>query len=205
LGYARLCSTVTKFVSLEPEKEMLMKQVTGFVLALFTAASASAFAQAEAAGTNAQATAEIMDTEGKVVGNAALTTTDKGVEVQVNLRNFQSAADSEHGLHIHQMGKCKPTFDAAGDHFNPLDHHHGYLRLDGPHAGDLPNIWVEANGSARYSYTTNLIALKEGKRAILDADGSALIIHAKPDDYLTGSSGATGDPIACGVITSAAG
>jgi Cu-Zn family superoxide dismutase len=181
-----------------------MRKSADFALAFFIAAVAGTSAQTQMPSAP-QATAEILDTQGKVVGSAAITTTSKGVEVRVTLDGFKSAAGSNHGLHIHQAGKCKPTFDAAGDHFSPLDNNHGFLRPSGPHAGDLPNIWVEANGSARYSYTTNLISLKGSKRAILDADGAAIIIHAQPDDYLTGSSGSTGDPIACGVITSTAG
>ncbi len=36
---------------------------------------------------------------------------------------------------------------------------------------------------------------------LLDKDGSALVIHAGPDDYKTDPAGNAGDRIACGVIT----
>jgi superoxide dismutase, Cu-Zn family len=182
-------------------KEILMKKVTNLALTLCTAA----FMQAHGASAEPQATAKIMDTEGNRVGNAALTTTDKGVKVQVNVEGLEVAGGSLHGIHLHQVGKCKPPFESAGDHFNPLGHKHGYLRPNGPHAGDLPGIWIEANGNARYAYTTDLVTLKKGKRALLDANGAAIVIHAEPDNYLTGTSGSAGDPIACGVITASSG
>lgn len=168
----------------------------------FAAVLVGATAQAEEkAPPNLRAKAQMMSLDGEKIGNALLITTGKGLEVQVNLSGFESAANSEHAVHVHQTGKCEPAFDAAGDHFNPFDHNHGYLSLNGPHAGDLPNIWIEANGNATYTYTTDLITLKAGKRAILDGDGAALVIHERPDNYLTGTSGGAGDPIACGVIT----
>jgi superoxide dismutase, Cu-Zn family len=181
-----------------------MKNPSSIALLFVVAGLAGVLNAPGEAGAGAQATAEIVDTEGKAVGTADFMTTDKGVQVKVHLHGLKAAANSNHGLHIHQFGKCKPTFDAAGDHFNPFTHHHGYLGADGPHAGDMPNIWVETNGTARYTYTTNLFTLDEGERAILDEDGAAIIIHAQADDYLTGTSGSAGDPIACGVITSTA-
>ncbi len=181
-----------------------MKMAAGFFSVLFIATVAGTFAQAEeTAPPNLRAVAELVNVQGTKVGHALFVRTEKGLEVQVDLRGFESAANSEHAVHVHQVGKCQPTFDAAGDHVNPFDHNHGYLSPNGPHAGDLPNIWVEANGNATYSYTTNLITLKEGSRAILDGDGAALVIHAQPDDYLTDPSGSAGDRIACGVINPA--
>jgi Cu-Zn family superoxide dismutase len=183
-----------------------MNIAAGFFSMLVIAMVAGAFAQAEQTEPpNLRAMAEMINEQGNKVGNALFIMTEKGLEVQVNLRGFESAANSEHAVHVHQIGKCQPTFDAAGDHFSPFGHNHGYLSPNGPHAGDLPNIWIEANGNAAYSYTTNLITLKEGRRAILDRDGAALVIHAQPDDYLTDSSGSAGDPIACGVIDTTAG
>ena len=181
-----------------------MRKTAVFVLALLIVAFLGIFAQAQEADSNAQAMAEIINAEGEVVGTASFTTTENGVEVRVELNDFTSTSSGEHGIHIHQVGECAPSFQAAGSHFSPLDNNHGYLSPNGPHAGDLPNIRIDANGNASYSFTTNLITLEEGERAILDADGAALIIHAQPDNYLTDPSGSTGDRIACGVITSTA-
>ena len=69
-----------------------------------------------------------------------------------------------------------------------------------PHAGDLVNLHVDNDGTVTYVVTTSLITLTEGERAIFDSDGSAVILHAQPDDYVTDSGGESGDRIACGVI-----
>ena len=69
----------------------------------------------------------------------------------------------------------------------------------GPHAGDLPNVEVAANGVLGATVT---LAGREptGPGAWLDADGAALVIHAAADDYVTDPSGNSGARIACAVI-----
>lgn len=51
-----------------------------------------------------------------------------------------------------------------------------------------------------YQEVNTIITLEEGEAALMDADGSALVIHAGPDDMMTDPSGESGDRIACGVI-----
>jgi Cu/Zn superoxide dismutase/glucose/arabinose dehydrogenase/mono/diheme cytochrome c family protein len=158
--------------------------------------------QGEQDGQSGGATAELRDREGNTVGNATLTPADGGgVSIQVTLEGFNAASVGEHGIHIHQAGACEPDFQAAGSHFNPTDAQHGLLNRDGPHAGDLPNISVQQGGNAEYNVTTRLVTLGEGNNSLLDQDGSALVIHANPDDYATDPSGNSGDHIACGVIS----
>ena len=107
----------------------------------------------------------------------------------------------EHGFHLHTTGQCAgPDFKSAGGHLNPLGHGHGKLNDDGVHLGDLPNLVVGSSGTA--SVTVDL----DGKRAqlsdwLFDADGTAVVIHAGPDDYLSDPAGAAGPRIACGVLT----
>jgi Cu-Zn family superoxide dismutase len=139
---------------------------------------------------------------------------EDGVQIQTLIEGFDTAvtdeARGEHGLHIHETGECTaPDFSSAGGHFNPTDAEHGLLQPDGPHAGDLPNIWIEADGSADYTVTTNLITLEPGDgqrpaqmgdRSLFDSDGSAVVLHAGPDDYITDPAGDSGDRLACGVI-----
>lgn len=153
-----------------------------------------------------QATATLHDREGNVVGEATFTQTPEGVQVQAYIDGFDAAVmgeqRGEHGFHIHEVGQCDaPDFTSAGGHFNPTGAAHGLLDPDGPHAGDLPNLWIEADGSADYRVVTNLVTLGTGERNLLDADGSALVIHSDPDDHHTDPSGASGDRIACGVIS----
>jgi Cu-Zn family superoxide dismutase len=72
--------------------------------------------------------------------------------------------------------------------------------VGGPHAGDLRNLIVDADSTATVDQTNERVTLRGGAVELLDEDGSALVIHSMPDDYLTQPSGGSGDRIACGVI-----
>lgn len=149
----------------------------------------------------AQATAELMDTEGNVVGSATFTLEGEAVRVQVEVMGFTAAAEGEHGIHIHETGACEPDFMAAGEHFNPTGMEHGLENPEGPHAGDLPTITIDAEGNATYEAMNDRIDLStEAGRSILAGDGSTLVIHAQPDDQVTDPAGMSGERIACGVI-----
>lgn len=140
---------------------------------------------------------------GNVVGMASFTEGATGVIVQVDVQGIAGAAPGEHGIHFHQFGACTPDFTAVGEHFNPTTMQHGLDNPEGPHAGDLPNMTLDDAGSGSYSATTMFVALS-GPNMLLDADGSALIIHANPDDQVTDPSGNSGDRIVCGVIVAEA-
>src|SRR5262249_37859200 len=99
-------------------------------------------------------------------------------------------------------GKCEgPAFTSAGPHFNPLNKKHGLENAAGPHAGDLPDMYVEKNGAGRYEVLLDGITPGPGETSIFDADGSAIVIHMTADDNVTDPTGNSGDRIACGVIT----
>jgi Cu-Zn family superoxide dismutase len=99
-----------------------------------------------------------------------------------------------HGIHLHEVGRCDgPGFQTAGGHWNPHSRLHGRDNPQGAHLGDLPNLDVGADGRGSAEFTI------EGSLA--DADGTSLVIHAKPDDYKTDPSGNSGDRIACAVLT----
>jgi Cu-Zn family superoxide dismutase len=149
------------------------------------------------------ARAELRNLQGLVMGQATLTTTETGaVKIQVEVSGFDPVA-GDHGIHIHAVGKCEAPFASAGGHFNPAGAKHGTQNPDGPHTGDLPNIQFYGNGSAIYQTTTDRVTLGAGPTSLFDADGSALVIHAGPDDYKTDPAGNSGDRIACGAITPA--
>ena len=140
----------------------------------------------------------IQDMAGNTLGQVVLRDTDGGVEISGTLTGLPPG---EHGFHIHETGRCKaPSFESAGGHFNPTGRQHGFDNPEGPHAGDLRNLQVARDGSAVVSTTDSLVTLREGETALLDADRSALVIHADPDDYVSQPSGNSGDRIACGVI-----
>jgi Cu-Zn family superoxide dismutase len=44
------------------------------------------------------------------------------------------------------------------------------------------------------------VSLQAGEGSLRDEDGTAIVIHAGPDDYKTDPAGASGDRIACGVV-----
>jgi len=106
-----------------------------------------------------------------------------------------------HGFHLHTSGACTaPDFKSAGGHLNPLGKSHGTLDPAGPHLGDLPNLIAGSNGTASAT-----IDLEENNRDqvmdwLFDADGTAVVIHAGPDDYRTDPAGAAGSRVACGVL-----
>lgn len=104
-----------------------------------------------------------------------------------------------HGFHFHQKGTCEDAgFKASGDHFMPHAAEHGVL-AGGPHAGDLPNIFVAADGTAHVDVISHGLKL-HGDTGLLDSDGAAIVIHAGPDDYQSQPSGAAGERVACGVL-----
>jgi Cu-Zn family superoxide dismutase len=109
-----------------------------------------------------------------------------------------------HAIHVHSVGRCNPPdFASAGAHWNPSGRKHGLNNPAGPHAGDLPNVEVAANGVLSATVTlpnASLFAPPGMPGALLDVDGAALVIHAQADDYITDPSGNSGSRIACAVI-----
>lgn len=109
-------------------------------------------------------------------------------------------APGVHGIHLHTAGQCTgPDFASAGGHLNPLGKRHGSLAADGKHEGDLPNITIQPGGSG--ALTADLQGTPDQVRAwLFDGDGTAIVVHADPDDYRTDPSGNSGARIACGVL-----
>ena len=144
------------------------------------------------------ASAVLKDASGKEVGAATFTVTPSGVLISLDLT---AVPPGEHGFHVHTTGKCEPPdFKSAGPHFNPDQTKHGFMTPEGPHAGDLPNLHVPADGKLQVEVLEPNVTLS-GEAPLLDADGSALVIHAGADDYKTDPGGNSGNRIACGVIT----
>jgi Cu-Zn family superoxide dismutase len=149
--------------------------------------------------TDNTAAAELKNATGQTVGQATFTQVGNVVRVVLEV---QGLPPGPKGVHIHEVGKCEgPPFTSAGGHFNPQKRQHGALNPQGPHAGDLPNITVGADGKGRLESTTELVTLMGGPTSILDADGSALVVHAAADDFRTDPTGNSGARVACGVVT----
>ena len=149
-----------------------------------------------------QAKADLKNKDGQVVGSATFREGPGGVVVNVDVKGLSAGL---HAVHVHAVGKCEgPAFTSAGGHFNPAQRKHGLKSPDGPHAGDLPNMYVAKDGSGRFEALTDHISLKTGDpSSVFDSDGSALVIHAGVDDYATDPTGNAGDRAACGVIAAA--
>ncbi|MGD9882245.1 MAG: superoxide dismutase family protein [Reyranella sp.] len=138
------------------------------------------------------------DASGKEVGKVDLTETPHGVLIKLSLKGFPAG---ERAFHIHAVGKCEPPFNSAGGHFNPTGRKHGMAAAEGAHAGDMPNLFVPANGELIVEVANPAITLVESKpNSVFDSDGSAIIIHAGPDDYKADPTGNAGDRVACGLI-----
>jgi len=156
--------------------------------------------QAEAMAKAPAAHATFVDAAGKKLGTATLTQTPRGVLIVLDVSGL---APGEHGLHFHEVGKCEGStkFKTAGDHYAPQGRNaHGFHTTGGPHAGDMTNQFVTQDGRLRAHVLNERVTLVPGKVSLLDADGTAIVIHAAADDYRTQPSGNSGDRIACAVI-----
>ncbi len=167
-------------------------KLPAWIAACSLAFAAPALAQQKDTQT---AKASLQDAKGKAVGDVSFEQTPQGVLIKGTLSNLPPG---EHAIHIHEVGKCEaPDFKSAGGHFNPSKKSHGMLSPGGKHAGDLPNLFVDQDGKIRFEFFANSdLTVKSMK----DSDGSAVVVHAKADDYKTDPAGDAGGRIACGVV-----
>lgn len=142
-------------------------------------------------------TGDIIDAEGVNVGSVNLLGGPNGVMLEVSVDTY-GLETGWHGLHLHQVGNCDDlgVFTNSGGHVGKVDGGHGLLNPKGPEGGDLPNIWVNADGAAGYEAFSSLFSLSD----LADEDGAALIIHAGRDDHMTQPIGGAGPRVACAVI-----
>ena len=148
-----------------------------------------------------RASAELKNADGNSVGTAELRETQSGVLIVLRASALPPGL---HAVHIHAAGECAaPGFASAGAHFNPLNRKHGLTNSDGPHAGDLPDIYVNKDGAAGYEVLLESVTLRPGELSIFDSGAKSIVVHAAADDNRTDPSGNSGDRIACGVLTKA--
>lgn len=142
--------------------------------------------------------ADIVNAQGQKIGVAKISAAKDGIKIEVDVSQLPPGT---HGIHIHSIGKCEgPDFASAGPHLNPYTKKHGKDNPEGPHAGDLLNIEVKADGRAKTTLHDAMVTLNDGPNSVFHDGGTALVIHAKEDDYKTDPAGNSGPRIACGVI-----
>jgi superoxide dismutase, Cu-Zn family len=141
---------------------------------------------------------DLSDGSGKSVGTAELSPAPQGVTIRLNL---QDLPPGEHAIHVHTVAKCEgPAFTSAGPHLNPDMKHHGLQNPEGPHAGDMPNFTVSADGTAKTTVVAPGVTMGDDSHSVFSNGGTALVVHAKADDMKSDPAGNAGDRIACGVI-----
>jgi Cu-Zn family superoxide dismutase len=150
-------------------------------------------------------TTPIKTADGSAIGTLSLTPAASGVLLQVDIT--KGLAPGWHGMHFHQTGDCSdPKFMTSGGHMNHAESKkpHGLLNPAGPDFGDMVNLYAAADGSAHGQAFSPWVRLDAGtsptEQVLRDADGSALVIHANPDDHISQPIGGAGGRIACAVI-----
>lgn len=171
----------------------------GLLLGVMAAPLATA-TQAGAAET-ATATGTLVGAKGTEIGTVNVTNAPGGVLLRVSVHDL---TPGWHGMHFHEKASCEaPKFASAGAHIHtakPVVH--GLLHENANDNGDLPNLYVGPDGQGTVELYSTLVSLKPGsaRAALLENGGSALVIHAHPDDYTTQPIGGSGDRVACAVL-----
>jgi len=155
----------------------------------------------------ATANGELIGLDRSVIGLVSLTQGSAGVVLRIEASGLpEDTRGAWHGVHLHSVGDCSnEDFTSSSGHINPSMRQHGLLNAFGPDNADLSNIWVAEDGSLHAELHTTRVFLEgpdDGTLpALLDGDGSALVIHAGPDDQTSQPIGGAGARIACAVIT----
>jgi superoxide dismutase, Cu-Zn family len=166
---------------------------------IFAVAGSLVFSFAfSAAAQKSSVKVDLSDGQGKSVGTAELSPAAQGVSIRLNLMNLPPG---EHAIHVHTVAKCEgPAFTTAGPHLNPDMKHHGLQNPDGPHAGDMPNFTVAADGTAKAAVVAPGVTMGDDSHSVFTNGGTALVIHEKADDMKSDPAGNAGARVACGVI-----
>jgi superoxide dismutase, Cu-Zn family len=159
-----------------------------------------------------KADARLYNAAGEMIGRVRFQSHGSKVAVAVRVWNLSPGF---HGFHVHAIGECDPgtAFMSAGGHFVLTPGSHG------EHAGDLPPLLVREDGTAQMTVVTDRFRIAD----LVDADGSAVILHALRDnlsnipsryvssgmvpsgytggpDPVTLATGDAGSRVGCGVV-----
>lgn len=173
-----------------------MKCMTATLTVIGLVAAAAAMAQAP---TPLIVVGDIVQAGGRKIGDVTLTGAPTGVLLRLTASGL---TPGWHAMHFHAAGDCSDQgFQKSGAHINHDDHKkpHGLLNPEGPDFGELPNIYVAADGRANAEAFSTLVSLASGSTRpnLLDGNGSALVIYASADDHASQPIGGAGVRIAC--------
>lgn len=136
--------------------------------------------------------ADIINAQGQKIGSAAIVSAYGGVRIDLKVSQL---LPGKHAIHIHSVGKCEgPDFKSAGGDLNPVGKQHGKDNPAGPHAGDLLNFEVDADGNGKAALVAPHASLGSGPNSLFHEGGTALVIHENADDYKTDPAGNSGAP-----------
>lgn len=145
---------------------------------------------------------ELVGNDGTMIGSVAISQDANGTTLGLSVDG--GLEEGMHGVHLHEAGSCElPDFTSAGGHWNPEGKEHGRDNPKGSHVGDLANLAVDADGKGSSTFLVENVLVEGGAFALADADGTALVIHAGPDDYMTDPSGDSGARVGCAVLAPA--
>ena len=148
--------------------------------------------------TETLASTELRLADGQSAGTARVVSNGQEVRLIADVTGISPGA---HGIHLHAVGQCEaPEFTSAGGHLNPEGKQHGTENPAGSHLGDLPNITADESGNGSISVVLHSTS-EQLLNFLFDSDGTAVVVHAGPDDYKTDPAGNSGGRIACGVLT----
>ena len=173
-----------------------MKKIrSGFTVAVLALACAAA----QAAVTVPMS---MVDDKGvsKQVGTVTISETQYGLVFTPAVSGLPAGL---HGFHVHENPSCaanekdgKPVpAGAAGGHYDPAKTGRHAEPWGTGHLGDLPGLYVDANGSATYPVLAPRLTLR-------DVSKRALMIHVGGDNHADHPAmlGGGGARMACGVI-----
>lgn len=186
-----------------------MRPIAALFLAALLGACASASENAPAASEITPRVSWIVGQDGRAIGQATFTEAPEGVLIRLEFSE-RSLSSGWHGLHLHARGDCSDFavgFQASGGHLGMRDDvQHGLLSRRGSESGDLPNTFASPAGPFGAEMFTPYVTLigdqpLRGRAPLLDEDGTALLIHAGPDDQTSQPIGGAGARIACAALT----
>jgi Cu-Zn family superoxide dismutase len=147
------------------------------------------------AGLLGQASLRLAD--GSPAGTARLLESGTQLNLSISLTNLP---EGEHGLRLHITGSCEaPDYASAGGPLEAANTEHGHRNLGAALLADLPKAVIGASGSGTISSTLRG-APRDVAAQMFDADGTALVVHAGPDDRAD-LADRSNSRIACGIFT----